>query len=107
MGGHAFGQALRRLQCDDEGAATAEFAVVLPVIVMLAALMLYLGRASVVSVGSQAMAQAAAGDGARIEVRPAGIGFEVIAHCAVVADPWGIVPRMVTGRAHGIWQERL
>lgn len=95
--------------------------------VMLAALMLYLGRASVVSVGcqdaaanaaralmvqgsgsgSQAMAQAAAGDGARIEVRPAGIGFEVIAHCAVVADPWGIVPRMVTGRAHGIWQERL
>lgn len=57
--------------------------------------------------GSQAMAQAAAGDGARIEVRPAGIGFEVIAHCAVVADPWGIVPRMVTGRAHGIWQERL
>ncbi|PVV64243.1 pilus assembly protein TadE, partial [Bifidobacterium animalis subsp. lactis] len=48
-----------------------------------------------------------AGDGARIEVRPAGIGFEVIAHCAVVADPWGIVPRMVTGRAHGIWQERL
>ena len=40
MGGHAFGQALRRLQCDDEGAATAEFAVVLPVIVMLAALML-------------------------------------------------------------------
>lgn len=108
-------------------AATAEFAVVLPVIVMLAALMLYLGRASVVSVGcqdaaanaaralmvqgsgsgSQAMAQAAAGDGARIEVRPAGIGFEVIAHCAVVADPWGIVPRMVTGRAHGIWQERL
>ena len=97
---------MRRLQCDDEGAATAEFAVVLPVIVMLAALMLYLGRASVVSVGcqdaaanaaralmvqgsgsgSQAMAQAAAGDGARIEVRPAGIGFEVIAHCAVVAD---------------------
>ena len=43
MGGHAFGQALRRLQCDDEGAATAEFAVVLPVIVMLAALMLYFG----------------------------------------------------------------
>ena len=37
MGGHAFGQALRRLQCDDEGAATAEFAVVLPVIVMLGA----------------------------------------------------------------------
>ena len=118
---------MRRLQCDDEGAATAEFAVVLPVIVMLAALMLYLGRASVVSVGcqdaaayaaravmvqgsgagSQAMAQAAAGEGARIEVRPAGIGCEVIAHCAVVADPWGIVPRMVRGRAHGIWQERL
>lgn len=127
MSGHAFGHALRHLQRDDEGAATAEFAVVLPVIVVLAALLLYLGRASVVSVGcqdaaanaaralmvagnalesgSQAVAQTAAGDGVRIQVRPAGNGFEVIAHCAVVADPWGVVPRTVTGRAHGIWQE--
>lgn len=125
MSGHAFGHALRHLQRDDEGAATAEFAVVLPVIVVLAALLLYLGRASVVSVGcqdaaanaaralmvqgsgsgSQAVAQTAAGDGVRIQVRTAGNGFEVIAHCAVVADPWGVVPRTVTGRAHGIWQE--
>ncbi len=125
MSGHAFGHALRHLQRDDEGAAAAEFAVVLPVIVVLAALLLYLGRASVVSVGcqdaaanaaralmvqgsgsgSQAVAQTAAGDGVRIQVRTAGNGFEVIAHCAVVADPWGVVPRTVTGRAHGIWQE--
>ncbi|ANU43506.1 pilus assembly protein TadE [Bifidobacterium animalis subsp. animalis MCC 0483] len=127
MSGHAFGHALRHLQRDDEGTATAEFAVVLPVIVVLAALLLYLGRASVVSVGcqdaaanaaralmvagnalesgSQAVAQTAAGDGVRIQVRTAGNGFEVIAHCAVVADPWGVVPRTVTGRAHGIWQE--
>lgn len=125
MSGHAFGHALRHLQRDDDGAATAEFAVVLPVIVVLAALLLYLGRASVVSVGcqdaaanaaralmvqgsgsgSQAVAQTAAGDGVRIQVRTAGNGFEVIAHCAVVADPWGVVPRTVTGRAHGIWQE--
>lgn len=55
--------------------------------------------------GSQAVAQTAAGDGVRIQVRTAGNGFEVIAHCAVVADPWGVVPRTVTGRAHGIWQE--
>ncbi len=127
MSGHAFEHALRHQQRDDEGAATAEFAVVLPVIVVLAALLLYLGRASVVSVGcqdaaanaaralmvagnalesgSQAVAQTAAGDGVRIQVRTAGNGFEVIAHCAVVADPWGVVPRTVTGRAHGIWQE--
>lgn len=60
MSGHAFGHALRHLQRDDEGTATAEFAVVLPVIVVLAALLLYLGRASVVSVGCQDAAANAA-----------------------------------------------
>lgn len=116
----------RTLWHDDQGAATAEFAMVLPVIVVLAGLLLYWGRASVVSIGCQdaaanvartlvaqeqtgdlhMAAQTVAGANVGVEVNDLGSSIEVTTKCAVVADPWGIVPRTVTGQAVGVKQEQ-
>ncbi len=116
----------RTLWHDDQGAAIAEFAMVLPVIVVLAGLLLYWGRASVVSIGCQdaaanvartlvaqeqtgdlhMAAQTVAGANVGVEVNDLGSSIEVTTKCAVVADPWGIVPRTVTGHAVGVKQEQ-
>lgn len=105
----------------DEGAATAEFAVVLPCVAAVAILVLCLGRASVVSMncqdaaaaGARAFAvddtggeskartavMAAAGGSATVRFER-GVDFvTVTVQCPVVPDPTGVLPTRVTGKA--------
>ncbi|WP_125963827.1 TadE/TadG family type IV pilus assembly protein [Bifidobacterium dolichotidis] len=108
----------------DEGAATAEFACVLPVVVVLAAVLLYVARASVVSLqcqdaaaaaahvlivendihasGALAAAQQVVGSQAQVQVAAVQGGAEVTVTCAVVPDPLGVLPTTVQARAVGI-----
>lgn len=105
----------------DEGAATAEFAVVLPAVMVMAILLLYLARAVIVSMSCQdaaatiarelvvngdadagALAQRIAGNGARASVAEQSDQVNVIVHCPVIPDPLGILPEMVTGKATGV-----
>lgn len=104
----------------DEGAATAEFAVVLPCVAMVAILVLCLGRVSVVSMNCQnAAADAArimsvdsdgdarardvvrsvAGDGAGVSFTVKTDRVTVVVRCPVVSDPTGALPAHVVGRA--------
>ena len=99
----------------DEGAATAEFAVVLPCVAAVAILVLCLGRASVVSMNCQDAAAAGArafavddtgGESkARTAVMAAAGGSATVRfergaeQCPVVPDPTGVLPTRVTGKA--------
>ena len=102
----------------DEGAATAEFAVVLPCVAAVAILVLCLGRASVVSMNCQdaaaagarafavddtggeskarAAAVAAAGDSATVRFDRGTDSVTVTVQCP---DPTGMLPTRVTGKA--------
>lgn len=112
-------------QDGDEGSATAEFALVLPVVVMLAALLLYMARASVVRMECQDAAATAAralvvkgdeADVASIVSNTAGAAssvavsgdvdatFTVTVACPVIADPLGVLPMTVEGSATGVAQ---
>ena len=105
----------------DEGAATAEFAVVLPCVAAVAILVLCLGRASVVSMNCQDAAAAGARL-SRLMIRAANrrrgprswrlwevrrrygssVGADfvtVTVQCPVVPDPTGVLPTRVTGKA--------
>ncbi|NEG90036.1 TadE family type IV pilus minor pilin [Bifidobacterium aerophilum] len=113
----------------DRGAATAEFAVVLPAVVAVAALLFGLSRAVIVTMGcqdaaaavarelivagkdggfdAQATARAVAGDGVAVAVSygdggSGGTTVTVVAQCPVVPDPLGVLPTRVTGRATGV-----
>lgn len=111
------------LRYADRGAATAEFAVVLPAVVAVAVLLLCLSRAVIVSmdcqdaaaaaarelviagkgtVDSAAMARAVAGDGATASVTYDGELVTVVTQCPVVPDPLGVLPTRVTGTASGV-----
>ncbi|EFA22261.1 TadE family type IV pilus minor pilin [Bifidobacterium gallicum] len=105
----------------DDGAATAEFACVLPVVVVLAVSLLYVARASVVSLSCQdaaasaaralvvegddaqgravMAARQAAGDDVRVTVGASTGGTQVTVSCAVVPDPLGVLPTRVQGKA--------
>lgn len=110
----------RHVDDADEGAATAEFAVVLPCVAMVAILVLCLGRASLVSMNCQDAAADAArimsvdSDGdvrARAVVRSvagngAGVSFTVnadrvtvVVRCPILSDPTGVLPAYVVGKA--------
>lgn len=125
---------IRRKACDsdnahrdidrsaDEGAATAEFAVVLPAVVAVAALLLCLSRAVVVSMDCQdaasaavrelivagddadpqSVARAVAGSGAMASVRRASDQVTVVVQCPVVPDPLGVLPTRVSAAATGV-----
>lgn len=107
----------------DRGAATAEFAVVLPAVVAVAVLLLCLSRAVIVSMDCQdaaaaaarelvisgeeavdaaAMARAVAGDGVTASVTYGGDRVTVVTQCPVVPDPLGVLPTRVTGTASGV-----
>lgn len=108
----------------DEGAVTAEFAVVLPSVVAIAALILALSRAVIVSMDCQdaaaaaarelvvsgdaadpaAVARAVAGDGASARVTRSGATITVVVQCPVLPGPLGIVPAKVSGEATGVTQ---
>lgn len=105
----------------DEGAATAEFAVVLPCVAAVAILVLCLGRASVVSMNCQdaaaagarafavddtggeskarAAVMAAAGGSATVRFECGADFVTVTVQCPVVPDPTGVLPTRVTGKA--------
>ena len=105
----------------DEGAATAEFAVVLPCVAAVAILVLCLGRASVVSMNCQDAAAAGArafavddtggeskartavmadaGGSATVRFERGADFVTVTVQCPVVPDPTGVLPTRVTGKA--------
>lgn len=105
----------------DEGSVTAEFAIVLPAVIVVAALIMALSRAVVVSMDCRDAAAAAArqvvveaesdpaavaadvaGSDVAVTVRRHGDDVEVTVRCPVLPGPLGILPASVTGRAMGI-----
>lgn len=106
----------------DRGAATAEFAVVLPAVAMVAMVLLCLTRTVTVSMRCQdaasavvrelvtregggmsvnAVASGIAGEGAVVSVADDGHSIRVTAQCPVLPDPFGVLPVKVTGSATG------
>ncbi len=97
----------------DTGAATAEFAVVLPIVVAVAVLLLYVARAGVTQISCQDAAADAAravlvNGGTESVSAPAGVQLSVADHgdrlivtttCRVLADPLGVLPMTVHGQA--------
>lgn len=106
----------------DSGAATAEFASVLPAVVAVFALLLGSSQAVVVSMrcqdaaatvarelivagddaNPQATARAVAGDGVITQTRIDGGQVTVTVQCPVVPDPFGMLPTRVRGTATGV-----
>lgn len=118
------GLARRRCVWDksDPGTVTAEFAIILPVIVVIIALLLYAARMSAVSIACQdaaatvaralvvgddtvdaaAMVRAAVGGHANVVVQESATAFTVTTSCPVLADPWHVLPAAVDGNATGV-----
>ena len=106
----------------DAGAVTAEFATVLPAVVVMAVLLLSLARTVMVSIGCQdaasaaarelvaagsdadppAAASAVAEDGVTVSVARDGELVTVTARCPVIPDPMGVLPTKVEARAVGV-----
>lgn len=105
----------------ERGSATAEFAVVLPVVMVLAVLVLALARTSMVAMTCQdaanqaarvasADAQSNAGDiVARLAGGDASLTLaqgngmvEAVVTCPVLPGPLGVLPAHVQGRAYGV-----
>lgn len=106
----------------ERGSVTAEFATVLPAVMVVALLLLSLARLVGVSIGCQDAASAAAraavaagggadasaaarnavGDGIALNVSTAGQRVNVVARCPVLPYPRGVLPTVVEGRAVGI-----
>ena len=102
----------------ERGSVTAEFATVLPAVMVVALLLLSLTRLVGVSIGCPAAARAAVaagggadasvaarnavGDGIALNVSTAGQRVSVVARCPVLPDPRGVLPTVVEGRAVGI-----
>lgn len=108
----------------DAGAVTAEFAVVLPAVVVVAAVLIALSRTVVVSMGCQDAASAAvreivvsgdeadpagavrsvAGSDASVTTVSGDATVTVSVSCPVIPDPLGILPVSVTAEATGVVQ---
>ena len=104
------------------GSVTAEFATVLPAVMVVALLLLSLTRLVAVSISCQdaasaaaraaisaggemdpaAAAQAVVGNGVTVRVGTAGQQVSVVTRCPVIPDPNGLLPTVVEGRAVGI-----
>lgn len=105
----------------DQGAATAEFAVVLPCVAAVAIAVLCVGRASITSMNCQdaaaagaravtieadggdaaarTAALAVAGDGASVTLDMEADAVTVTVRCPVIPDPAGVLPTWVVGKA--------
>ncbi|RBP97244.1 pilus assembly protein TadE [Bifidobacterium aemilianum] len=112
-------QASRGLQALDPGVVTAEFAVVLPAVMLMAMLLLGLARTVTVSMGCQEAAGAAArqlvvtqgrddvgarvrdvaGSGSTASTSRTSSGTEIRVSCPVIPDPWGVLPTRVEAKA--------
>ncbi|MBT1161998.1 pilus assembly protein [Bifidobacterium sp. SO1] len=116
---------LAALRHADRGAATAEFAVVLPAVVAVAVLLLCLSRTVVISMDCQdaavsavrelvvadgvdadtdlqSVVRAVAGGNASATASYGDEQVTVTVQCPVVPDPLGVLPTRVTGRATGV-----
>ncbi|WP_434734842.1 TadE/TadG family type IV pilus assembly protein [Bifidobacterium sp.] len=109
---------------DDQGAVTAEFAMVLPAVIVMAALLMSLTRAVTVSMDCQdaaaaaarqlvitageadanAVARSVAGAGAVARVSHGEGAFTVNVQCPVLPGPLNILPTRVHASATGIEQ---
>ena len=105
----------------ERGSATAEFAVVLPVVMVLAVLVLALARTSMVAMSCQDAAnqaarvaaagtqtnagdivtQLAGGDASLTLAQGDGM-VEAVVTCPVLPGPLGVLPAHVQGRAYGV-----
>ena len=105
----------------DCGTVTAEFAVVLPCVAAVAILSVFGGRASIVSMNCQdargrpvrgamaidaggeakarAAAQTIAGGGSTVSFAANANSVTVVVRCPVAADPTGVLPASVVGKA--------
>ena len=104
----------------DRGAVTAEFAVVLPCVAVMAMLVLCLGRGAIVSMNCQdaaaagaramtidadgerramAAARSIAGDGSTVSFTNDVDAVTVTVRCPVMSDPTGLIPAQVVGKA--------
>jgi Flp pilus assembly protein TadG len=108
----------------DSGAITAEFAVVLPAVMMLAVLLMMCGRAVTVSMGCQDAASVgartavvsasdvkgrraakdAAGSEAKVDLAHHGSNVVVTVSCPLISDPLHVMPNVVVGKATGVMQ---
>ena len=108
----------------EEGSATAEFAMILPAVVVMAVLVLSLTRVVVVSMDCQDAAAAAAreavlagdsgnsaaaartvaGSSASVTLSRSNGTVTATVHCPVLPGPLGVLPTRVTGTAVGIEQ---
>lgn len=108
----------------DSGVVTAEFATVLPAVVVIAALLLMLARAVTVEMNCQDAASVgarvavttkdnsrarsaaleAADHGSQVSVNR-GIGkVDVVVSCPIMPDPLHVLPHAVKGKATGLLQ---
>lgn len=105
----------------ERGSATAEFAVVLPVVMVLAVLVLALARTSMAAMTCQDAANQAArataadtqsnagdivarlaGGDASLTLTQGDGMVEVVVTCPVLPGPLGVLPAHVQGRAYGV-----
>lgn len=108
---------------DDRGSVTAEFAIILPVVMVLALALLSLTRAVIVALDCQDAARAAAreivvaadsadpaaaaravADGVSVTLTDRGDRVEVRTRCPVAPGPLDLLPFAVDGYAVGIRQ---
>lgn len=110
----------RHVDKSDLGAVTAEFAVVLPCVAVVAMLVLCLGRGAIVSMNCQdaaaagaramtidsdgerravAAAKSVAGDGSTVSFTNDADAVTVIVRCPIMSDPTGLIPAQVMGKA--------
>ncbi|WEV46410.1 pilus assembly protein [Bifidobacterium sp. ESL0690] len=114
----------RRCKASDEGAVTAEFAVVLPAVMVMAVLLMMLARAVTVEMNCQDAASAAArvavvsnsdtearlaahdaaGGDANVSISRGFKQVKVTVSCRVVPDPMHVLPMAVVGKATGVVQ---
>ena len=107
----------------DQGAVTAEFAVVLPAVIVMAVVLMSLARAVIVSMdcqdtaasidrelvvtGGEADAAALAramGSDASVSVTRGGGTYAVRVQCPVLPDPLGVMPTRVHATSTGVAQ---
>lgn len=110
----------RQINKADCGAVTAEYAVVLPCVAVVAMLVLCLGRGAIVSMNCQdaaaagaramtidsdgerravAAAKSVAGDGSMVSFTNDADAVTVIVRCPIMSDPTGLIPAQVMGKA--------
>lgn len=109
----------------DSGAVTAEFAVILPAVVAVAALLLGLTQAVSVSLNCQDAARVAAreivvhqGEGdpagivqqiagphAQLSMKRSDSSISVLVTCPITAGPFGVLPAHVSGSAVSVLNE--